>query len=80
MDFVATITDYAHDQATQGVWAWVKTALGDIDGLTYYRAPLFGTVNEPLADWEALTATNSSTSAELRRRDALFLWKVSLNS
>lgn len=56
MDFVATIADYAHDQATQRVWAWVKTALGDIEGLTYYRAPLFGTVNEPLADLTVFSA------------------------
>lgn len=56
MDFVATITDYAHDWATQTVWAWVKAAIGDVDGLTYYRAPLFGTLNEPLADLTVFSA------------------------
>jgi len=56
MDFVATITDYAHDQATQRVWAWVKNCMGDVEGLTYYRAPLFGTVNEPLADLTIFSA------------------------
>ncbi len=56
MDFVATITDYARDQATQRVWAWVKACMGDVEGLTYYRAPLFGTVNEPLADLTIFSA------------------------
>jgi hypothetical protein len=56
MDFVATITDYAGDHATQSVWGWLKTALGDIEGLAYYRAPLFGTLNEPLADLTIFSA------------------------
>jgi superfamily I DNA and RNA helicase len=56
MEFVATIADYAHDQATQRVWAWLKAGIGDVDGLTYYRAPLFGTLNEPLADLTVFSA------------------------
>ena len=56
MDFVATIADYAHDRATQTVWTWVKAAIGDVEGLTYYRAPLFGMANEPLADLTIFSA------------------------
>jgi superfamily I DNA and RNA helicase len=56
MDFVATIADYALDQATQTLWGWARAALGDVEGLTYYRAPLFGTVNEPLADLTIFSA------------------------
>jgi superfamily I DNA and RNA helicase len=56
MDFVATITDYAGDHATQSVWGWLKTILGDVEGLAYYRAPLFGTLNEPLADLTIFSA------------------------
>jgi superfamily I DNA and RNA helicase len=38
------------------VWTWAKAAIGDVEGLTYYRAPLFGTLNEPLADLTIFSA------------------------
>jgi hypothetical protein len=50
MEFVATIADYAQDRVTQRVWAWVRNSIGNVEGLAYYRASLFGTLNEPLAD------------------------------
>jgi len=57
MDFVATIADYARDNATRTVWSWLEPALRTVEGLTYYRAPLFGTMNEPLADLTVFSET-----------------------
>ena len=49
MDFVATITDYADDTGAQTVKSWYDDLVKDVEGLTYYRAPLFG-AGEPFAD------------------------------
>lgn len=45
MDFLTSTPNYAQDQYAQTVWAAFEDALAGVDGIAYYRHPVFSAVN-----------------------------------